>query len=60
MVEVEYVGPLGEVTVPSIGATVAAGGTVKVSAEVAASLLEQVDNWRPVAAAKGDKGKGDA
>ncbi len=57
MVEVEYVGPFDEVVVPSIGATVAAGGTVKVSAEVAAGLLEQPDNWREVAAkaAKSEK-----
>lgn len=57
MVEVEYIGPLGEVVVPSVGATVKAGGSVKVSAEVAAGLLEQPDNWR---AAKAADKKGDA
>ena len=58
MVEVEYVGPLGAVFVPLIGAEVVAGTPVKVSAEVAAGLLEQPDNWRAVTA-KSDK-KGDA
>ena len=55
MVEVEYVGPFDEVTVPSIGATVKAGGSVKVSAEVAAGLLEQPDNWVAAKAAKDEK-----
>ena len=57
MVEIEYIGPLGAVFVPAIGAEVVAGTPVKVSAEVAAGLLEQPDNWRAVKAT--DK-KGDA
>lgn len=55
LVEVQYVGPFDEVTVPSIGATVARGGVLKVSAEMAAGLLEQPDNWVAAKAAKGEK-----
>ena len=57
MVEIEYVGPFDSATIPAVGAVVAHGGTVKVSAEVAEGLLAQPDNWRQVAAkaAKSEK-----
>jgi len=60
LVEVEYIGPFDGVEVPIVDAVgdkaVKRGGTLKVSAEVAASLLEQPDNWREVVAVKAPKG----
>ena len=65
LVTVEYVGPFDAVDVPAVGAVgenaVKRGGSVQVSAEVAAGLLEQPDNWReakPAKAAAGEKGEG--
>lgn len=56
LVQVEYVGPLGSVRVPSVDGVAEAGKPINVSAEVAAGLLEQPDNWREVVAVKAPKG----
>jgi len=45
MPKIKNISPLGELYVPSLNLTVKAGGIAEVSAEAAASLLEQTDNW---------------
>lgn len=48
MIKITYVGNHDAVHVPALGADVARGETVDVAdADLAASLLEQVDNWQP-------------
>lgn len=60
LLEVQYVGPLDAVTLPSVGVTVEAGATITVSAEIAAGLLAQPDNWRePAASPAADTVKAD-
>jgi hypothetical protein len=45
MPKIKNISPLGELYVPSLNLTVRAGETAEVSAEAAASLLEQTSNW---------------
>jgi hypothetical protein len=45
MAKVKNVSPLGDLIVPSLNLEVKAGATVEVSAEQAALLLEQSENW---------------
>lgn len=45
--KVKNVSALGDLAVPALGLTVAAGAVVDVSDEAAQSLLEQPDNWAP-------------
>lgn len=45
MAKVKNVSPLGDLVVPSLNLEVKAGATVEVSAEQAALLLEQSENW---------------
>lgn len=45
MALIKNVSPLGDLDVPALGLHVAAGATVEVSDEAAASLLEQTDVW---------------
>ena len=47
MAKVKNISPLGDVDVPALGLSVKAGETVEVAEDVAASLLEQTDNWAP-------------
>ena len=59
LVQVEYVGPLGSMTVPAVDGVAEPGKPLSVSAEVAAGLLEQSDIWREVKPSKGaEKGEG--
>lgn len=45
MPKIKNISPLGELYIPSLNVTVKAGESAEVSAEAAASLLEQTDNW---------------
>lgn len=45
MAKVKNVSPLGDLVIPSLNLEVKAGATVEVSAEQAALLLEQSENW---------------
>lgn len=45
MPKVKNVSPLGDLIVPSMNLEVKAGATVEVSAEQAALLLAQAENW---------------
>jgi hypothetical protein len=45
MPKIKNISPLGELYIPSLNLTVKAGESAEVSAEAAASLLEQTDNW---------------
>jgi len=47
MAKVKNISPLGDVDVPALGLSVKAGATIDVADDVAASLLEQKDNWAP-------------
>ena len=51
MTKIRNVSPLGELYVPALEITVAPGEVADVSDEAAASLLEQTENWAPVAKA---------
>jgi len=54
MKDVKYVGPFEAVNVPALADDVERGVAVHVSDELAASLLDQPDNWAP--AEPGDGG----
>lgn len=45
--KVKNVSPLGDLVVPALGITVAAGQTADVPEAAALSLLEQPANWQP-------------
>ena len=45
MAKIKNVSPLGDLVIPALGLTVAAGASADVDAEFAASLLEQSENW---------------
>lgn len=45
--------PLGDIDLPLIGRTLAAGEEFEVSDDIAAELLEQVGNYAPAKAPKG-------
>ena len=47
MAKIKNISPLGDLDVPVLGLTVKAGATVDVADDVAASLLEQKNNWAP-------------
>ena len=49
MVKIRNISPLGELYVPALEITIAPGEIAEVSDEAAASLLEQTENWAPVA-----------
>ncbi len=46
MAKIKNVSPLGDLIIPALGITVAAGAIADVSNEAAASLLEQTSNWQ--------------
>lgn len=48
MPEIKNVNPLGEVDLPLIGRTVAAGEVFEVTGEQAKALLKQTGNYEPV------------
>lgn len=46
MAKIKNVSPLGDLDVPALGLTVKAGAQIEVAnIEIAASLLEQPENW---------------
>lgn len=46
MAKIKNVSPLGDVDIPALGLSVKAGATIDIAnAEIAASLLEQTENW---------------
>lgn len=47
MAKIKNISPLGDLDVPALELSVKAGATVDVADDVAASLLEQTDNWAP-------------
>lgn len=47
MAKVKNISFLGELDVPALGLSVKAGETIEVAEDIAASLLEQTDNWAP-------------
>lgn len=50
MARIRYVGPFDAVDVPGLGLNIS--GIVDCPDDLAASLLEQEDNWKPAKAAK--------
>ena len=45
MAKIKNVSPLGDLYIPALNITVNAGASVDVAKDVAASLLEQSENW---------------
>jgi len=54
--DIKNISPLGALYIPVLGLEVAAGAIISIAdAAAAASLLEQSDNWAPVADTKTNK-----